>query len=274
MAHQLQGGPPDPVGRIGTLLLGAYFIALPIVVCIVMVLIWPYVIVPPDGKVHSVAGDMLFDMQPVSSEVTFIVLVIVSGALGSYVHSATSFADYVGNRRLAASWIWWYLLRSFIGLSLAMLFYFVVRGGLLSAGASAGTLSPFGIAAVSGLTGLFSKQATDKMREVFDTLFRTERPVFREDRLANPAPVVTAIEPERVSPASPDVRLVVHGRSFIPSSVIRFAATDYPTTYVSPTQLEATIPAGALTAIGDFDVTVYSPPPGGGSSTATVFQIE
>jgi hypothetical protein len=33
----------------------------------------------------------------------------------------------------------------------------------------------YGIAAISGLVGLFSKQATDKLREVFDTAFRVNK---------------------------------------------------------------------------------------------------
>ena len=36
----------------------------------------------------------------------------------------------------------------------------------------------FGVAAIAGMTGMFSKQATDKLREVFETLFgvKDDRP--------------------------------------------------------------------------------------------------
>ena len=34
------------------------------------------------------------------------------------------------------------------------------------------------------MVGMFSKQATDKLRETFDTLFRTQQPVARADSLA------------------------------------------------------------------------------------------
>jgi hypothetical protein len=47
-----------------------------------------------------------------------------------------------------------------------------MRGGLLSTSARVEDVSPFGVSAVAGMVGLFSKQATDKLREVFDTLFR------------------------------------------------------------------------------------------------------
>jgi hypothetical protein len=117
------------------------------------------------GNVHEVALlGSLVRFTP-SDEARFILLVIVAGALGSYIHSATSFANYV----MYSSWVWWYVLRTFVGLCLALIFYFVIRGGLLSAGATSEDISPFGIAAVSGMVGMFSKQATDKLSELFDT---------------------------------------------------------------------------------------------------------
>lgn len=57
-------------------------------------------------------------------------------------------------------------------MALAVIFYLVLRGGLLSAGASASDISPYGFAAVAGLVGMFSKQATDKLEEVFSNLFQ------------------------------------------------------------------------------------------------------
>ena len=92
--------------------------------------------------------------------------------------------DFVGNRRFVGSWTWWYLLRPFIGVALALLIYFAVRGGLIAASTGAGGLSPYGVAAIAGMAGLFSKQATDKLREVFETLFKTDHPPERDDQLA------------------------------------------------------------------------------------------
>ena len=39
------------------------------------------------------------------------------------------------------------------------------------------------MAAVVGLAGMFSKQATDKLREVFENLFKTEKGTNRADPL-------------------------------------------------------------------------------------------
>ena len=57
---------------------------------------------------------------------------------------------------------------------MGVLFYFVVRAGFLSSGVSAGEVNRFGIAAVAGLVGMFSVKAGDKLKELFDTLFKTE----------------------------------------------------------------------------------------------------
>jgi len=75
------------------------------------------------------------------------------------------------------------VLRPFIGVSLALIFYFVIRGGLLSAGTTAGDVSPFGFAAVAGLVGMFSKQATDKLEEVFSDLFSTRKDSGDDQRI-------------------------------------------------------------------------------------------
>ncbi|WP_428265680.1 hypothetical protein [Haliangium sp.] len=118
---------------------------------------------------------------PIDSDVEFIALALVTGAFGSYIHVATSFTTFVGTQRLRKSWLWWYLLRPFIGASLALITYFLIRGGLLMPTVSGGgeqvdatqALSPFGVGALSALVGMFSKQAADKLREVFDNMFRT-----------------------------------------------------------------------------------------------------
>jgi hypothetical protein len=108
------------------------------------------------------------------SDATLLWMVLITGALGSFVYSARSFVDFVGNRKFRASWIPWYLLYPPIGAALAFLFYLVVRGGLLTTGAKASDINIYGMVAISGLSGMFSKQATNKLNELFTTMFRTE----------------------------------------------------------------------------------------------------
>jgi uncharacterized membrane protein len=101
-------------------------------------------------------------------------LVILAGALGSAAHGATSFASYIGNSKFNPAWAWWYVLRPFIGIVIAVIIYFVLRAGFLTMGGEENKISPYGVVAFAALAGMFSKNATDKLSELFDTLFKTK----------------------------------------------------------------------------------------------------
>ena len=159
------GGAGDAISRPARIAFGCYLILISIALMYVLLKIWPE---KPASESVMFFGRWSFAVAP---ERRYFVIVIIAGALGSFIHLATSFADFVGNRRLMPSWIWWYILRPFIGVALALLFYFVFRGGLMTASSSSTEMSVFGIAAVSGLAGMFSKQVTDKLREICDTAF-------------------------------------------------------------------------------------------------------
>ena len=106
-----------------------------------------------------------------TAEVRLIWLVVITSALGSYIHTVTSFTLYAGNRSLYPNWLAWYVLRPAISAALALIFYFALRAGLFSGATADQTINPFGIAAISGMVGMFSKQATEKLSKVFDTIF-------------------------------------------------------------------------------------------------------
>jgi hypothetical protein len=159
------GGPGTAVGPLACAGFGSYLIVFLIALVYALLKIWPE---KPPIDSATFMGRWTFSLPP---EHRYIAVVVIAGALGSFVHLATSFADFVGNRRLVRSWMWWYMLRPFIGIALALLFYFAFRGGLMTASSSTADLSVFGIAAMSGLAGMFSKQVTDKLREICDTAF-------------------------------------------------------------------------------------------------------
>ena len=117
------------------------------------------------------------------TEARALVVTMIAGALGSYVHAATSFASFAGNRSLTPSWIWWFVLRIPIGGALALIVYFVIRSGLLLDGPLGQAVSPFGIAAVAAGAGLFSKQAVDKLKTICDTAFSAAGDTERNDKL-------------------------------------------------------------------------------------------
>ncbi len=103
-------------------------------------------------------------------EVRLLWIVILAGALGSLVHALRSVYWYVGNRDLRWSWIGKYLMIPFSGSALAVVFYFVIRGGFFSPQAGFSQTSPFGFAALSAMVGLFSEQAVLKLKQVAETV--------------------------------------------------------------------------------------------------------
>jgi len=117
---------------------------------------------------------------------------MLAGCLGTFLHTSQSFSDYVGNRTIKSNWAWWYYLRPFIGAGLAVVFYTALRGGVIAiaTGTNAKTsdLNPFGVVATAALVGMFSKSATMKLGEVFETLFKSDKAQATKDKLANLPP--------------------------------------------------------------------------------------
>jgi TRAP-type uncharacterized transport system fused permease subunit len=190
MTEQNVPRPDDRLGTAGVVLLGLYNVILAIALFTVLVVLINCGTEPtphealPGAKLIRVTEVWYVRLQ---FEVWLLVLIMTGGALGSYVHSCTSFTDYAGNKTLARSWVWWYLLRTPIGISLAIVFYFVLRGGLLTTGASGANLNSYGLAAFTAMAGMFSKNATDKLREIFEATFRTAEhkgDETRKDKLA------------------------------------------------------------------------------------------
>lgn len=106
-----------------------------------------------------------------SQEQRVAILVVIAGAIGSTLHVATSFSKYLGNRKFYSSWIWWYLLRPFIGGLLSLMLYFAIRGGIMVNGQGVSGMSIYGILSISALAGLFSKQAIEKLGLMFNKFF-------------------------------------------------------------------------------------------------------
>lgn len=234
-------------------ILAIYYLSLPFVLVYLLFKIfppqpWPNV----EGNLVTTTIYFLRGMFPVetSLEERLLLLVIVAGALGSYIHSATSYVDYRGNRQFTPSWLLWYLARPFIGVCLALVVYFAVRGGLLllvvngSAATEAKNINPFGVAAVAGLTGMFSKQAADKLAEVFSTLFKSQGDEKRSDSLTPaPAPALK-IDPAQGS-ATGGTNVTITGTGFVAGATVSFGSNGATNVkVVNETTLTADTPAG------------------------------
>lgn len=112
-----------------------------------------------------------------------VVSVVAFGALGGVIHLFSSLGQHVGNRDLGRSWILFYYFRPPVSAALALLTYFVLRVGLLSpAEANApAAVNVYAILAFAGVTGMFSRQAVEKLAEVFNLLFRKDQETLRAD---------------------------------------------------------------------------------------------
>ncbi len=262
-----------------TAALGLYLVVVAVILASLLVQVWPTVERVQQGETSSqelsaLWGAVRFSVSP---DTSYLLLVIVASAVGGYVHAATSFATYVGNGDLALSWVWWYLLRLFIGIALALLFYFAVRGGFFAQNASSKQVNPYGIAALAGLTGLFSKQATDKLREVFDTLFRTAAGTGDEERrgkLANPAPILERIDPPAVSSGTLSQSIRAIGKGFVEGAIVRVAGSDRPTRFISAAELDARLSVEDMANVGELEITIFNPPPGGGMSNPVRLKVQ
>lgn len=259
--------------------LGCGLIVLALLLAYLLVLFWP-----SDLSAQS-KGNEMSDLCPfgaarciarISVDAQLFLVVMIAGGLGSFVHTATSFGDFVGNEKLTVNWMWWYILKPFIGMALAVIFYMVMRGGLLSSGSNAGSINLFGIAALAGLTGMFSKQATDKLSEVFDALFRTRAgggDAKRKDDLNNPVPILLDLDPTSIEPATRNVIVTVKGTGFVSGSVVRLNGANRETEFRDSTRLLAKLLPDDVAAEGQLEVFVVSPPPGGGASTPLKIKV-
>jgi hypothetical protein len=58
----------------------------------------------------------------------------------------------------------------------------------------------------------------------------------------------------------------ITGSRFVPGALVRVNGSNRPTSFISPTELRASIPATDLTQIGSLPIAVFTPLPGGGTS--------
>jgi len=289
-----QGIPPgDRVGLFGSSLFGLFVLAVGVGLIYVLIKIWPKVPHGPNSGGGGTGGggndkpvDLFWGLLKFNllAETALIFVTAVMGGIGATVFIAVSFSDYVGNRRFAKSWIWFYLVRLFVGPALAVIFYFTLRGGFLATSSSGSDINAYGVAAMAGLVGLFSKQAGDKLRQVFDALFQVDPgtgDAARGDGVANPAPTISGIEPALTTSAE-TLTFTLQGSGFIEASTVsvgRSASGEQPTlvpratTFASESEVQVTLLTEDVSQSGQLWISVTNPAPGGGTAGPQAFDI-
>ena len=160
----------SPMGPLSIILTLIYLILFSLILLYGLVQLWPPPVPESESSLSNSVVQFYFWTFNDSEHIRIILIVALAGALGALVHALRSFYWYAGHRTLVRSWLIMYILLPFVGSTLGLLFYLVIRGGFFSTQATSQEASPFGFAALAGLVGLFSEQAVLKLKQVADTL--------------------------------------------------------------------------------------------------------
>ncbi len=87
------------------------------------------------------------------------------------------------------------------------------------------------------------------------------------------APEVDGVTPNKAAVGSVGPSIVVTGNNFVPRSIVQLDGAPLATTFISVTELRATIPSGKLASVGTLRISVGTAPPGGGASKEVTFSV-
>jgi len=173
-------------------LLAGWFVVVAALCIVTIIRVWPLVSSPATGSRPAMAEgltskadtlSMVDTVRTVRSQTEaassldqyYLLIALLFGILGGASHGLASLMDFRGQRRLFSSWSLWYFALPFLGGTLAVIFYVAIRAGLLTGtGEVTESISIYGVAALSAIVGLFTDRATNKLKEVIDTIFATK----------------------------------------------------------------------------------------------------
>src|SRR4030095_4200584 len=89
----------------------------------------------------------------------------------------------------------------------------------------------------------------------------------------NPLPVIGNLSPTSGTAGSSGLTVTISGSGFIAGSIGRWNNSDRGTTFVNANQLMVQITAADLATPGTATITVFNPPPNGGTSAPLIFSI-
>lgn len=124
-------------------------------------------------------------------------LIILIGALGASIHGLNSVSRFTGNDTFNDNWALWYWIRPVLGAALAFISYCFLRAGLFTIET---TKDLYGVIAVAGLIGLFSKQALSKISDIADAIFTSNRDnelgdkLFENQKMKKPSVIKTFVD--------------------------------------------------------------------------------
>ncbi len=91
---------------------------------------------------------------------------------------------------------------------------------------------------------------------------------------SNPVPFVNQpLVPDAVAPGASSFTLTVNGTGFVSGAIVNWNGAPLNTTFVSSSQLTATVPASDIAVATTASVTVVNPTPAGGTSNVQFFSV-
>lgn len=193
----------NEITRTGRIIGGFLLIGFTLLPIIMLIGLWPNQM--PDENTSTYYNPRLFAMEvypknevgasKIHINTILFLLVALAGFMGSMVHLATSFTNYVGSGRFKKDWTLWYCVKPFTAAGVSVIFYMVLNAGLLNF-SSSGSVNPYGIVILAALAGLFTDKATLKLEEIFTIIFKPkdERP----DRLDEKAVKISGLDPKKL----------------------------------------------------------------------------
>jgi hypothetical protein len=243
--------------KVGAGLVAIYLLATSIAAFYLLCKVWPGAADPGCAFNTTACAVSVFNSEiKLTLELRQILVAFFAGMMGNTIASTLSFSSYVGNRKLELSWLPWYFFNPLAGALIATLFYFLYRGGMVSAGTPGAAISAYTIAGLGGLAGMFSKNAADKMKEVFDTVFRSRQDEQRKDKLGGPAAHATAQPATIAHGAAAATEVILSGATFSNACTATVNGTARTARFISATSVGVTLTVADLAAAGNVVIIV------------------
>jgi hypothetical protein len=207
------------------------------------------VIVKIDGNTTDLTQGFAYRDALRQSDI--LLLVLLAGALGGTLYSLISLSWYIGNRELKWSWVPSYVTRPFTAAALACIFFLTLVTGVWTDPTGKGQLWIIGL---SALVGLFSKQAYEKLKAIFEAAL-TSAPKGADQVKTVPAGGL-GIDKSSGPAAGGDI-VQITGSGFTAATTVLFDTVAATSVRVdSPTVLHVGVPPHAA---GQVNVTVTNP---------------
>jgi hypothetical protein len=243
-SRQRTGIGGSPVGTVGVILIGVLALVAAVMQLFAVWRFWPPS-PPATGDLPATTKFSYLDWDvTLTRDQQLLLIVALAGGLGATLHGLRSLARYVGERYLFRSWLLYYAVLPIVGAIMGTIVYLVLRAGLLAGAANTNQTDPYGVAAIAGLVGLFSAQAAEKLKAVFETLFSSSPP-GSESLSDATSTTITGFEPTE-GPVGTLVTITGVGLEGA-TEVVFTAGIQATDVQIAEGQVTASVPVGATT---------------------------